>query len=286
MPKRTALGKGLGALFPEMERGERGNFLLCDIDEIRPSPWQPRRLRPDEGIEELTQSIKEKGILQPLVVRKKQEGYEIIVGERRWRAAQRAGLKKIPIIIKEATDQEVVEMALIENLQREDLNPLEEAEAYQRLLREFGYTQEALAQRIGKDRSSVTNTLRLLKLPEEVKSTLERNEITMGHARALLALGDEREQISFCRKIVKKGLSVRETEEGVRRLLTKEVQKPAKEELTPQTEALREELRRLLKTQVRIKMKGEKGTIEIEFYSLDDLERILEVIRGQSTKLA
>ncbi|MBW2039818.1 MAG: ParB/RepB/Spo0J family partition protein [Deltaproteobacteria bacterium] len=280
MAKRVALGKGLGALFPEMEKGERGNLLLCDVNELHPNPWQPRRLLPDEGIEELAQSIREKGILQPLVVRKKGGEYEIIVGERRWRAAQRVGLKRIPILLKEATDQEAIEMALIENLQREDLNPLEEAEAYQRLIREFAYTQEALAQRICKDRSSVANTLRLLKLPDEAKGALERNEITMGHARALLALRNEREQISFCRRIVKKGLSVRETEEGVRRLLAPEVRKPAREEGTLEIESLREELRRLLKTQVRIKMRGDRGTIEIEFYSLNDLERILEVIRG------
>ncbi len=281
MAKRVALGKGLGSLFPEMEKGERGNLLLCDINELHPNPWQPRKMFPDEGIEELAQSIREKGVLQPLVVRKKGEEYQIIVGERRWRAAQRAGLKKVPILLKEATDQEVIEMALVENLQREDLNPLEEAVAYQRLIREFAYTQEALAQRIGKDRSSVANILRLLKLPDEVRGALERDEISMGHARALLSLRDESEQISFCRKIVKKGLSVRETEEGVRRLLAKETRTPAAQEGgTPEIESLREELRRLLKTQVRIKMRRDRGTIEVEFYSLDDLERILEVIRG------
>jgi ParB family chromosome partitioning protein len=280
MPKRVALGKGLSALFPEMEKGERGNLLSCDINELHPSPLQPRRLLPDEAIQELAQSIREKGILQPLVVRKKDERYEIIVGERRWRAAQIAGLKRVPIILKEATDQEVIEITLIENLQRENLNPLEEAEAYQRLIREFAYTQEALAQRIGKDRSSVANTLRLLKLPGEVKGLLERNEISMGHARALLALSDEEKQISLCRRIMKKGLSVREAEAGVRRLLTAEPRKPPKEEGTPEIESLREELRRLLKTQVRLKMKGDRGMIEIEFYGLDDLERVLEIIRG------
>ena len=280
MAKRAGLGKGLGALFPEMEKGDRGDLLQCDISELRPSPRQPRRLLPDESIDELARSIREKGILQPLVVRKRPEGYEIIVGERRWRAAQRAGLKKVPIVLKEATDQEAIEMALIENLQREDLNPLEEAEAYQRLMSEFAYTQEALAQRIAKDRSSVANTLRLLKLADEVKGALEKNEISMGHARALLALGDVREQISFCRKIVKKGLSVRETEDGVRRLLAQETRKPLKEEETPEVQALREELRRFLKTQVRIKMKGNKGRIEIDFYSLDDLERILQIIQS------
>jgi ParB family chromosome partitioning protein len=283
MAKRVALGKGLGALLPELEREEGGNVLLCNIHEIHPSPWQPRRLVTDDGIEELAQSIREKGILQPLVVRVRGEGYEIIVGERRWRAAQRAGLKKVPILLREATDQEVLELALIENLQREDLNPLEEAEAYQRLITEFAYTQEALAQRIGKDRSSVANTLRLLKLPEEVQGALEKNEISMGHARALLAFKNEREQVAFCRKIVQKGLSVRETEDGIRHLLEGRTSKPPRAVVMPEIESLREELRHILKTQVRIKTRGERGTIEIEFYSLDDLERILELIRGSRT---
>jgi ParB family chromosome partitioning protein len=280
MAKRAALGKGLGALLPETGKGEQGDLLLCNIHDIYPSPWQPRRLLPDEGIEELAQSIREKGILQPLVVRKKEEGYELIVGERRWRAAQRAGLTKVPILLKEATDQEVIELALIENLQREDLNPLEEAEAYQRLIAEFSYTQEVLAQRIGKDRSSVANILRLLKLPDEVKDALERNAISMGHARALLALRNEGEQVSFCRKIIKKGLSVRETEDGIRHLLETKASAPPTERVIPEIDALREELRHILKTQVRIKMRGERGAIEIEFYSLDDLERLLELIRG------
>ncbi len=280
MAKRAALGKGLGALFPEMEKGDRGNIILCDTNDLHPNPWQPRRSFSDEAMEELAQSLREKGILQPIVARKKGEDYEIIIGERRWRAAQRAGLKKVPIIIREATDQEVIELALIENLQREDLNPLEEAEAYQRLIREFAYTQEALAQRIGKDRSSVANTLRLLKLPDEVKESLGRNEISMGHARALLTLRDERDQIAFCRKVAKRGLSVRETEEGVRRLLENKTKEPAADVVTPEIESLREELRHHFKTQVRIRMRGKRGAIEIEFYSLDDLERILEVIRG------
>jgi len=283
MAKRAALGKGLGALLPEVGKGERGDLILCDIHEIHPSPWQPRRLVADEGIEELAQSIREKGILQPLVVRKRGEGYELIVGERRWRAAQRAGLKQVPILIREATDQEVIELALIENLQRENLNPLEEAQAYQRLIVEFAYTQEALAQRIGKDRSSVANTLRLLRLPDDVKDAVERNTISMGHARALLALRNEKEQISFCRKIAKKGLSVRETEDGIRRLLETETLKPPREMVMPEIESLREELRHIFKTQVKIKTKGKGGAIEIEFYSLDDLERILELMRGRRT---
>jgi ParB family chromosome partitioning protein len=283
MAKRAALGKGLEALLPQMEKGNRGDLLLCDIHEIHPSPWQPRKLLADDGIEELARSIREKGILQPLVVRqdKKGAGYELIIGERRWRAAQRAGLSRVPILIKEATDQEVIELALIENLQREDLNPLEEAAAYQRLMTEFAYTQEALAQRIGKDRSSVANAVRLLKLPDEVKDALGRNVITMGHARSLLALRNAAEQISFCRRIVNKGLSVREAEDGIRRLLDTEATPPPGTAVQPEIEALRDELRHILKTQVRIKTRGTKGAIEIEFYSLDDLERILALIRGK-----
>jgi ParB family chromosome partitioning protein len=284
MAKRVALGKGLGALFPELEKGDKGDLQLCDVHMIHPSPWQPRKLVPDDGIEELAQSIREQGILQPLVVRHREDGYELIVGERRWRAAQRAGLKKVPILIKEATDQEVLELALIENLQREDLNPLEEAEAYQRLITEFAYTQEVLAKRIGKDRSSVANILRLLKLPKEVKEALARNEISMGHARALLAFKNEREQIAFCRKIVQKGLSVRETEDSIRHFLEGGPSKSPRAVVIPEIESLREELRHILKTQVRIKMRGEKGAIEIEFYSLDDLERVLDLIRGGMTR--
>jgi ParB family chromosome partitioning protein len=284
MAKRAALGKGLGALLPEGGKGERGDLILCDIHDIHPSPWQPRRLLSEDGIAELAQSIREKGILQPLVVRKRGDGYELIVGERRWRAAQRAGLKQVPILLKEATDQEVIELALIENLQREDLNPLEEAQAYQRLIAEFAYTQEALAQRIGKDRSSVANTIRLLKLPGEVQEAVERNTISMGHARALLALNDEKEQISFCRKIIKKGLSVRETENGIRRFLETETIKPPAERVIPEIESLREELRHIFKTQVKIKTKEKGGVVEIEFYSLDDLERILELMRGKRAR--
>jgi ParB family chromosome partitioning protein len=283
MAKRAALGKGLEALLPQMEKGDRGDLLQCDIRDIHPSPWQPRKLLADDGIEELAQSIREKGILQPLVVRpdKTGAGYELIIGERRWRAAQRAGLSKVPILIKEATNQEVMEMALIENLQREDLNPLEEAEAYQRLMTEFAYTQEALAQRIGKDRSSVANAVRLLKLPGEVKDALAKNTISMGHARSLLALRTEAQQVSFCRRIVSKGLSVREAEEGIRRLLDGEARPVASAATRPEIESLRDELRHILKTQVRIKTRGTKGAIEIEFYSLDDLERILALIRGR-----
>ena len=279
MAKRPALGKGLGALFPDRELERKGDIHTINIRSIRPSPLQPRKQLPDEGIEELARSIREKGILQPLVVRKKQDGYEIVMGERRWRAAQRAGLHEVPIIVRDASDRDVMEMTLIENLQREDLTPVEEAYAYQRMITEFSYTQEALAQRIGKDRSSVANTLRLLRLPDEIKNALETNKISTGHARALLSVKDQRDQIILCEKIVEKGLSVRQTEEAVRRLLQPA---PAKEsprvESSPEIEALRDQLRHLLKTQVRIKVTGGKGSIEIEFYSLDDLERILHAI--------
>ncbi len=197
------------------------------------------------------------------------------------RAAQRAGLKQVPVIVKEASDKEVIELALIENLQREDLNPIEEAEAYQRLIAEFSYTQEELAQRIGKDRSSIANALRLLRLPDEVKGALQRGEISMGHARALLALRGEAEQIAFCRKIVKEGLSVRATETGVKRRLEQHKAEEPLKPIVPEIEDLRDQLRHIFKTQVKIRMKGkQRGVIEIEFYSLDDLERILSIIKG------
>ena len=279
MAKRTALGKGLGALFPAAEGERPEHFRTCRIDELRPSPWQPRTMLPDHAIQELAQSIREKGILQPLVVRRRADGYEIIMGERRWRAAKQAGLDTVPVIVREATDRDVMEMALVENLQREDLTPLEQARAYQRLINEFSYTQETLAQRIGKDRSSVANVLRLLRLPDDIKAGLEEGAITMGHARALLALSTPEQQTTLFHGIVSRGLSVRDTERAVRGDAHTQKKRPRRSPETPELAALREELQRLLKTQVKLTMRGTRGTVGIEFYSIDDLERILEIIR-------
>jgi len=284
MAKRPALGKGLGALIPDIEKEDRKNFFSCGIEEIIPSRYQPRKGFDDGRLTELANSIKEKGIIEPLIVRKRDKGYELIVGERRWRAAQRAGIKEVPVIVRDVTTAEAMELALIENLQREDLNPLEEAEAYKRLMEEFHYTQEELAKRIGKDRATVANAVRLLKLPQEIKAYLADESISSGHARTLLGLDNPAEQKMACAKVIKGSLSVRETERLVKRLNAQrskrdvDVMPPREEELN--LEFLEETLRKFLGTKVRIPKRGRKGKIEIEFYSEEDLERIVEIIMG------
>jgi len=282
--KRPALGKGLGALIPDIEKEDRKNLFSCGIEEITPSRYQPRKGFDEGKLTELANSIKEKGIIEPLIVRKTDGGYELIVGERRWRAAQRAGLKEVPVIVRDVTTAEAMELALIENLQREDLNPLEEAVAYKRLMEEFHYTQEELAKRIGKDRTTVANAVRLLKLPQEVKTHIADESISSGHARTLLGLNSPEEQKMACAKVIKRGLSVRETERLVKRLNVQGSKrdmgvKPATEE-DLHLGFLEETLRKLLGTKVRIPKRGRKGKIEIEFYSKEDLERIVEIIMG------
>jgi ParB family chromosome partitioning protein len=280
--KRVALGKGLGALIPEFGKEESRTLLYCGIEEIVPNRSQPRKHFDESKLQELAESIKEKGILEPLIVRRVNEGYELIVGERRWRAAQKAGLKEVPVLVREVEGREVLELSLIENLQREDLNPIEEAEAFKRLIEEFNISQEALATRIGKDRTTITNTLRLLKLPSEVRNQLLQNHITSGHARAILSLENKEKQKELCALIIKKGLSVREAEalakqwsEKPKRLVT-----PAKKksDWESQLNSLQDSLRRHLGTKVHITQKGKRGKIEIEYYSFDDLERIIETI--------
>jgi len=269
-PKKSGLGKGLEALLGESFN--EGEVILCDLESLKPNPFQPRKFMDEKAIEELALSIKEKGILQPILVRPKDGGFEIIAGERRWRAAQRAGLKKVPVIVKEVSDRELLELALIENLQRQDLNPLEEAEAYKTLIEQYGYTQEEIAQRVGKDRSSVANSLRLLKLPEEVKEALREGKITRGHAMAILSLPSEKEQLQLLREILKGELSVRESESLSRRL------KKVSPSFDPELELFLEDLRRTLEAPVKIHYRKGRGRIEIEFFSLDDLERIVQKI--------
>src|SRR4030043_2236082 len=210
--KRMALGKGLGALLPEFGQTESAAFLYCGIEEITPNRSQPRKHFDETKLQQLAEAVKEKGILEPLIVRRIDGGYELIVGERRWRAAQKAGLKEVPVVVKEADRREVLEISLIENLQREDLNPIEAAESFKHLLEEFNIRQEDLSQRIGKDRTTIANTLRLLKLPLEVRNQLLQNHITSGHARAILSLESREKQKELCALIMKKGLSVREAE--------------------------------------------------------------------------
>jgi len=280
-----ALGKGLGALLPEFGQTESKTLLYCGIEEIIPNRSQPRKYFDESKIQELAESIKEKGILEPLVVRRTDQGYELIIGERRWRAAQKAGLKEIPVIVKEAGGREVLEISLIENLQREDLNPIEAAEAFKRLTEEFNISQEDLSKRIGKDRTTITNTLRLLKLPPEVKNQLLQNHITSGHARAILSLENKEKQKELCTLIIKKGLSVREAEAIAKRWSEKpkKLITPVKKrgDLESQLSSLQDSLRKYLGTKVHITPKDKKGKIEIEYYSHEDLERIVETIIGK-----
>ncbi len=283
--KRMALGKGLGALLPEFGQTEPKTLLYCGIEEIIPNRSQPRKHFDESKLQELAESIKEKGILEPLIVRRTDQGYELIVGERRWRAAQKAGLKEVPVMVKEVEGREVLEISLIENLQREDLNPIEAAEAFKHLIEEFNLSQEDLSKRIGKDRTTITNTLRLLKLPLEVRNQLLQNRITSGHARAILSLESKEKQKELCALIIKKGLSVREAESIAKRW----AEKP-KKSITPvkrrgylesQLSSLQDSMRKYLGTKVHITQKGKRGKIEIEYYSHEDLERIVEAILGK-----
>ncbi|MDN5301123.1 MAG: ParB family transcriptional regulator, chromosome partitioning protein [Thermoanaerobacteraceae bacterium] len=273
---KRGLGKGLSALIP-MDDKEQENVKDIKISEIRANKNQPRKKFDEEKIRELSDSIKEHGVLQPIIVRKKDGGYELVAGERRWRAAQKAGIEKIPAIIKDLSDADVMEIALIENLQREDLNPLEEAEAYKKLIDEFGMTQEELSKRVGKSRSQIANTVRLLNLDEEIKKLISEEKLTAGHARALLAIEDKKERLKIAKKISESNMSVRETEETVK-IKTHEKKKNKNQEINPVFIDITEKLQRALGTRVKVKGTEKRGKIEIEYYSEDELERILETI--------
>lgn len=280
-----ALGKGLGALIPEVEEAEGRRLFYCGIEEIRPHRSQPRKHFDESKLLELAETIKEKGILDPLMVRRINGGYELIAGERRWRAAQKAGLKEVPVIVREADDREVLEISLIENLQREDLNPVEEAEGFRNLIEKFGISHEEASRRVGKDRTTITNALRLLNLSSEIKNHLIQNRITAGHARALLSLESREKQKELCNLIIQKGLSVREAEAWAKRWSKRPKRKAGPErkkgELENQLQSLQDSLRQHLGTKVRIQQRGKKGKIEIEYYSPEDLERIIEAIIGK-----
>ena len=290
MVKRRALGRGLGALIPEgapltSPSAER----RVPLTDIRPNPRQPRRSFDEERIAELAESIRLQGILQPLVVRKAEPGYELIIGERRFRAAQRAGLDRVPVIVKEVGDAESLEMALVENIQREELTPIEEALAYRQLLEEFNLTQEEIANRVGKSRPVVTNLLRVLNLPDEIKEEVDRGNISVGHARALLALETPEQQIDLARKIMRQGLSVRETETLVARaperssseeaLQSQVGERPVRADIY--MNALEEDLMRALGTKVRLHPRKKGGRIEIEYYSNEELEGLVRRLKGQ-----
>lgn len=277
MKRTRALGRGLDALIPPEEQAG-GMAFLCPVDAITPHPGQPRQRFDPEKLQELVQTIRQKGVLSPVMVRSHGEGYQLISGERRWRAAKLAGLREIPAILREVSDREALELSLIENIQREDLGPLEEARAYQALLELHGTTQEELAQRLGRDRSTLANALRLLKLPKQAQEALETGEITPGHARCILSVGPE-QQIALLRAILSRGLSVRAAESLARNLAQKRNKRDSKgKDLPPHLAWVRDRLRSSLSTQVRIQHGRRRGAIVIEYYGDQDLERILRLL--------
>ncbi len=287
--KRPALGRGLSALIPPTPPpapappagattstpAAPARPMEIDIDRLTPNPRQPRTNIDEHTLEELAQSIRSHGVIQPILVRPSGDRYEIVAGERRWRASQRAGLLKVPVVIREIADANLLQVALIENIQRDDLNPVEEAQAYRRLADELKMSQEAIASAVGKDRATVANYVRLLRLPIEVRNDLASNTLSMGHARALLALTDEIAQRKLAREVVSRQLSVRETEALVRREVTPAPPAPPKA-IDPNTRAAEEQLKLALGTRTRIIRKGRGGRIEIDFTSEDELHRLFE----------
>jgi ParB family chromosome partitioning protein len=285
LPKK-GLGRGLGALIPgasepRLETDGGALSFRVEVDRITPSPFQPRRTFDEAKIDELAASIRNQGIIQPLVVRRKGDGYELIAGERRWRAAMRAGLTQVPIVVRDASDHEALQLALVENLQREDLNPIEEANGYRRLQEEFQWSQEEMAEKVGKSRPAIANSMRLLSLPTEVQQEVSSGNLPAGQARALLGLHSEPLILSAYREVLAKGLSTRETEKLVRHLLLGRRRRRQVPLIDPDLRSIVEELQRLLGTRVRLlpKARSARGKIEIEYYSLPDLDRIIQTIK-------
>ena len=289
-PPKRGLGRGLSALIPSAsepqtdKHAESAASFEVAVDRITPSPFQPRRSFDEGKIEELAASIRNQGIIQPLVVRPRGSDYELIAGERRWRAAIKAGLSRVPVVVRSANDHEALQLALIENLQREDLNPIEEAAGYRRLQEEFRWSQEEMAEKVGKSRPAIANSLRLLALPAEVQQELSAGNLPAGQARALLGLHTEPLILSACREVIAKGLSTRETEKMVRHLIIGHKRRRAVPLVDPDLKSIVEELQRSLGTRVRLlpKARSAKGKIEIEYYTLADLERIIQTITKQS----
>lgn len=273
------LGKGLNAFFNNAETESEETVQEVKIKDIRPNPYQPRKVFEKEAIEELKQSILEHGILQPIIVRKSIKGYEIVVGERRYRAAKEANLEKVPVVVRELTEQQMMELAVLENLQREDLTPIEEAAAYQLLMEKLKVTQEELAKRLGKSRPHIANHVRLLSLPPKIQGLISDGKISMGHGRALLGLRKKEKLQALVEKTVKDGLNVRQLEQLIQQLndVSRETKKPAvqKDIFIKERES---SLRERFGTTVHIKQSKNKGKIEIEFYSKEDLERIMELL--------
>jgi ParB family chromosome partitioning protein len=284
MTEKRALGKGLSALIPprevvfvDAEKQER--VMNLPIDNIKTNKYQPRVHFNEEKLNELVKSIKEKGVIQPVLVRKAHDGYELIAGERRMRAAQRLNMKEVPAIIKEVSDIDMLEISLIENIQREELNPIEEANAFERFITEFNFTQEKIAEALGKDRSTIANTIRLLALPKKIQEHISKSSITAGHAKALLSLPTENEQYRVCNLIISKGLSVRETEKIIARRTSGAKKRENKHDAN--LSDIANQLQHVLGTRVKIFHGKKRGTIQIEYYSLEDLNRILDLITSK-----
>ena len=283
MASRHGLGRGLGALLPSTPSAEAevsaevAGIQELRVQDITPNPKQPRKDFDINSLNDLARSLKKSGVIQPVVVRKVGSGYQLIVGERRWRAAKLAGLERIPAVVRDVSDVESLELALVENLLREDLNPIEEAEAYQRLLAEFGWTQEDLAERVSKDRSTISNCLRLLKLPDLIRADLRAGRLTMGHARALLSLTSELEQLRLREEILAHSWSVRATEEGVQKKRSL-LPRRAAARRAPELTALEDSFRETLATRVRLVGNERRGRIEIAYTSREDLDRITEIL--------
>ncbi len=282
MTKR-GLGKGLAALITDhsVEELTYSGIQEIEIQKIEPNRKQPRKLFNENTLQELAESIKQYGIVQPLLVKKMDEYYEIIAGERRWRAARIAGIKKVPVIIKEYSLQEALEISLIENIQREDLNPIEEAESYKRLTEDFGLSQEEVATKVGKNRSTITNSMRLLQLDERVQGMIIDERVSSGHGRALLSIGDHQKQYELAEKIIQNNISVRETERLVKVAQeTKVATPPPNQRLQAEYKHIEEQFKHILGTKVQLSQGRKKGKIEIEYYSDDDLDRILQLMKS------
>ncbi len=283
MIEKKALGRGISALINEKEPSKEGRILYVQIDQIKPNPFQPREDFDLQGMEELIQSIKEKGVIQPILVRQKGESYELIAGERRLRAANSLNLKEIPVIVKEAEDRDSLELALIENIQRQDLNAIEEAHAYQYLIDKFQFTQERVSEVLGKSRVSVTNTLRLLKLPIEIQDEMKKGRISFAHGRALLEIDDANQQRRLAQEVISSGLSVRELENLIkaRRPRASYKVRIGQSSREPLIAVLEEDLQHALSTKVRISKRKKRGHILVEFYSEEDLQRIVKKMKGE-----
>lgn len=292
-PKNRGLGKGLEALFSnseidtqeisvtKKEESEEKGISFIDINEIKPNQNQPRKSFNEEKLEELAASIIENGLIQPVILRKADKGYEIVAGERRWRACRKAGLKEIPCIIREFTDEQNMLIAIIENMQREDLNPIEEAEGLNQMIVNFGMTQEQVSKSVGKSRPYITNALRLLKLPSEIREMLLKNQLSAGHARAIAGIGDTEKQIQLAEYVIREELSVREIEK-----IIKEENAPKKKisrkkaEKSADVRKVEDDLKQIMGTKVNLNQSGKKGKIEIEYYSRDELERLIEMLKS------